>query len=189
MRALWFASPRPDEHTGNRCCHLRTSRGLFQRMSESAPTMHASAVLVGAKAVLIRGPSGSGKSQLALTLLQAAQAGHLRFARLVADDRVHVEAVNGRLLVRAASALKGLLELRGSGIQPIKAEPVAALGYVVDLAAEDAARLPERQAQEAVIEGIRLPRLAVASGQEALPLLLALLHTPAGRHPGAVRPP
>jgi HPr kinase/phosphorylase len=180
--------------TDSSCCHLRTSRGLFQRMSEGAPTIaptiHASAVLVGAKAVLIRGPSGSGKSQLALTLLQAAQAGHLRFARLVADDRVHVEAVNGRLLVRAASALKGLLELRGSGIQSIKPEPVAAIGYVVDLAAEDAARLPERQAQEeAVIEGIRLPRLAVASGQEALPLLLALLHSPAGGHPGAVQPP
>lgn len=139
------------------------------------PTIHACAVLVGAKAVLIRGPSGSGKSRLALALLQVAQgAGPLRFARLVADDRAHVEAANGRLLVRPASALKGLLELRGSGIQPIEAEPVAVIGWVVDLAAEDAARLPERQAREAVIEGIRLPRLPVASGQEPLPLVLAL---------------
>jgi HPr kinase/phosphorylase len=156
---------------------------------EQQPTIHASAVLVGAKAVLIRGPSGSGKSQLALALLQAAQAGQLRFARLVADDRAHVEAVNGRLLVRPASALKGLLELRSSGIHPIEAEPVAVIGCVVDLAAEDAARLPEKQAREATIEGIRLPRLAVASGREALPLVLALFHTLAGVRPGAVQPP
>lgn len=143
----------------------------------SNPTIHASAVLVGARAVLIRGPSGSGKSRLVLALLQAAQAGHFRFARLVADDRAHVAAVNGRLLVRPAAPLAGLLELRGSGIRQIEAEPVAAVGWVVDLAAEDAARLPESSAGEAVIEGIRLPRLAVASGQEALPLVLALLHT------------
>ena len=143
----------------------------------SNPTIHASAVLVGAKAVLIRGASGSGKSRLALALLQAAQAGQLRFARLVADDRAHVEAVHGRLLVRPAQPLAGLLELRGIGIDRVEAEPVAAVGWVVDLAAEDASRLPEKAAREAVIEGIRLPRLAVASDREALPLLLALLQT------------
>ena len=142
-----------------------------------SPTIHASAVLVGAKAVLIRGPSGSGKSRLALALLQAAQAGHLRFARLVADDRAQVEAVHGRVLVRPAAALSGLLEMRGLGIDRLQAEPVAAVGWVVDLAAEDAARLPAKEAQEAVIEGVRLPRLAVPSGQEALSLVLALLRT------------
>lgn len=141
------------------------------------PTIHASAVLVGAKAVLIRGPSGSGKSRLALALLQAAQAGQLAFARLVADDRAHVEAVQGRLLVRPAPALAGLLERRGIGIDRVAAEAVAAVGWVIDLAAEDTSRLPEKPARETVIEGIRLPRLAVAAGQEALPLLLALLQT------------
>ena len=63
-------------------------------------TVHASAVLVGSRAVLIRGPSASGKSQLALELLEAARTGVLRFAKLVADDRVHLEAVSGRLLAR-----------------------------------------------------------------------------------------
>jgi HPr kinase/phosphorylase len=143
----------------------------------SDPTIHASAVLIGARAVLIRGPSGSGKSRLVLALLQAAKAGHLPFARLIADDRAHVEAVNGRLLVRPAQTLAGLLELRGSGIHRLQAEPVATVGWVVDLAAQDAARLPEKQAQEAVIQGIRLPRLAVAAGEEALPLLLAQAQT------------
>lgn len=147
----------------------------------SDPTIHASAVLVGAKAVLIRGASGSGKSRLVLALLQAAQAGRLRLARLVADDRAAVEAVNGRLLVRPPPAIAGLLELHGAGIHQVEAEPVAAVGWVVDLAAEDAARLPEKAAQEAVIAGIRLPRLAVAAGQEPLPLLLALLQTLPGK--------
>ena len=49
-------------------------------------TVHASAVLIGARAVLIRGPSGSGKSQLALGLIEAARGGALAFARLVADE-------------------------------------------------------------------------------------------------------
>lgn len=155
----------------------------------TSPTIHASAVLVGAKAVLIRGPSGSGKSQLVLALLQAAQAGQLPFARLVADDRAHVEAVHGRLLVRPAPALAGLLERRGLGIDRLEAEPVAAVGWVVDLAAEDASRLPEKSVQEAVIEGIRLPRLAVASAEAALPLLLALLQTSPGSNSRAVPAP
>ena len=134
-------------------------------------------MLVGARAVLIRGPSGSGKSRLALDLLQAAEAGLLPFARLVADDRAHVEAANGRLLVRPAKMLADLLEVRGLGIRQTQTEPVAVVGWVVDLAAQDSARLPQPEAAEAVIEGVRLPRLAVASGCAPLPLLLALLQT------------
>ena len=66
----------------------------------NSTTVHASAVLVGARAVLIRGPSGAGKSRLALDLIEAARAGALLFARLVGDDRVHLEPIGGRLLVR-----------------------------------------------------------------------------------------
>ena len=60
-------------------------------------TIHASAVLAGARAVLIRGPAGAGKSRLALALIEAAQSGLLPFARLVADDRVELQARHGRL--------------------------------------------------------------------------------------------
>ena len=80
-------------------------------------TIHASAVLVGAKAVLIRGPAGSGKSRLALALIEAARSGRILFARLVADDRAHVTAVHGRLLVRPAEALASLIEVRGLGLR------------------------------------------------------------------------
>jgi HPr kinase/phosphorylase len=140
-------------------------------------TIHASAVLVGAKAVLIRGPSGSGKSRLAWGLLQAAALGALPFAQLVADDRAQVEACNGRLLVRPAPVLAGLIELRGLGIRKTAYEPLAVVALVVDLAATDAARLPPPEASETTVSGIKLPRLVVAAGHDPLPLLLAALRT------------
>ncbi len=148
-------------------------------------TIHASAVLVGARAVLIRGPSGAGKSRLALELIEAARAGALRFARLVGDDRVQLATAGGRLLVRPAAALAGLLELRGSGILRLDYEPCAVVGLVVDLDAADAERLPEQAGTE--IDGISLPRLAVASGAAALPAVLALI-TSSGTVGGARLP-
>ena len=146
-------------------------------MTADTPTIHASAVLVVAKAVLIRGPAGSGKSRLTWDLLQAAAQGALPFARLVADDRVHHEVHAGRLLVRPAPQLAGLIEIHGLGIRKMAFEPVAAVGLVVDLAAPDGARLPGPQAETAVISGITLPRLAVAAGMVALPLVLTKLRT------------
>jgi HPr kinase/phosphorylase len=96
-------------------------------------------------------------------------------ARLVADDRVHLEAANGRLLVRPAEALAALLEVRGAGILRLAHEACAVVGFVVDLAAEDAERLPQAGSRETEIAGIELPRLAVADGVTALPLVLALV--------------
>jgi HPr kinase/phosphorylase len=142
-------------------------------MAAEPPTVHASAVLAGARAVLIRGPAGAGKSRLVLALIAAAQTGLLRFARLVGDDRVHLEPCHQCLLVRPAASLAGLVEVRGVGIRRLDHEPVAVVGLVVDLAAEDAERLPEPA--EAVILGVRLPRLAVAAGTEPLPGVLAVL--------------
>ena len=142
-------------------------------MATEAPTVHASAVLAGARAVLIRGPAGAGKSRLALALIAAAQTGLLRFARLVGDDRVHLEPCHGRMLARPAAALAGMIEMRGIGIRRLEHEPVAVVALVVDLAADDAERLPA--ASEAVISGLRLPRLAIAAGVEPLPLVLAAL--------------
>jgi HPr kinase/phosphorylase len=144
-------------------------------MAQSATTVHASAVLVGARAVLIRGPSGAGKSRLALALIEAARVGTLRFAKLVGDDRVHLDPVNGRVLVRPAEALAGLIEVRGVGVRRLDHEPSAVVGLLVDLAAADAERLPEAERQYAVIAGISLPRLAIAAGDEALPAVLAVL--------------
>ena len=144
-------------------------------MAAGSTTIHASAVLVGARAVLIRGPSASGKSRLALELIEAARAGVLLFARLVADDRVHLEIAGGRLLARPAAALAGLIEVRGVGLLRMAHEPSAVVGFVVDLAAADATRLPEPDKRKADIDGILVPRLAVAPGAAALPLVLAFI--------------
>jgi HPr kinase/phosphorylase len=137
-------------------------------------TIHASAVLAGARGVLIRGPSGAGKSRLAFDLIEAGRSGPLRFARLVGDDRVHVQAAGGRLLVRPAEALAGLIEVRSVGIIRMPYESSAVIGLVVDLGAQPE-RLPQSAERQVDIEGIRLPRLAVATGAEALPMVLALL--------------
>ena len=145
-------------------------------MASPPATVHASAVLVGPRAVLICGPSGSGKSQLALELIEIARTGSLPFARLVADDRVHLEAVHGRLLVRPPEALAGLIEVRGVGLARLAHEASAVAGLVVDLAAaQDAQRLPDAASQKTEISGVELPRLAVASGAAALPAVLAYI--------------
>lgn len=151
-------------------------------MAAESPSIHATAVLIGAKAVLIRGASGAGKSQLAWDLIMAAGSA-LPFARLVADDRCHLEALGSRLLVRPAPALAGLIEIRGLGIRRVPCEPVAVVGLIVDLGAADAARLPAQAAEMAEISGVSVPRLLAAPGEDALPLILAWLGTVAGVSP------
>lgn len=139
------------------------------------PTIHASVVLTGAHAILIRGPAGSGKSRLVLNLIDAASYGPLAFARLVADDRVHVQAVHDRLIARPPAGLAGLLEVRGLGIQQLPYEPMAIVSWVVDLGATAAMRMPEGAATHAAVAGVRLPRLAVAPGCDPFPIVLAAL--------------
>jgi HPr kinase/phosphorylase len=136
-------------------------------------------VLIGRRAALIRGPAGSGKSRLAWDLIDAAASGRLRFARLVADDRVELTAKHGRLLVRPAAALAGLIEVRGLGVRRVAFEPVAVAALVIDLAAADGERIPAAAAQTAEINGIHVPRLPVAAGADALTIVLATLNTAA----------
>lgn len=142
-------------------------------MAIDNPSVHASAVLAGARAVLIRGAAGAGKSRLALALIEASQTGLFPFARLVGDDRVHLEPSHGRLLVRPAPPLAGLIEVRGMGIRKVPHEPVAVVGLVVDLGAADAERLPSTETAE--ICEIRIPRLPVAQYEDALPLVKVAL--------------
>jgi len=142
---------------------------------ESATTVHASSVLVGRSAVLIRGPSGSGKSRLALALLEAGHTGLLPLARLVADDRVHLIAAHGRLIAAAPDSIRGQIEVRALGIRGTECEPLALVGLVVDLAAADAGRLPEETARKTEILGVILSRLPIGPGETPLPPVLAAL--------------
>ncbi len=134
-------------------------------------------MLIGSRAALIRGPAGSGKSRLAWALIDAAASGLIRFARLVSDDRVELTASHGRLLIRAPAALAGMIEVRGVGVRRLAYEAVAVAGLVVDLGAADSERIPAPSAQTAEIGGIRLPRLPVATGADALAAGLATLNS------------
>jgi HPr kinase/phosphorylase len=138
-------------------------------------SIHASAVLVGDRAILIRGPSGSGKSRLAFDLLMAGRAGQIAPARLVGDDRVHVWQHGDALMVRPAPALAGLIEIRGLGIRRCDYAPEARIALVVDLDATDADRLPPPNSLKVQINGILIPRIPVMREFSGLRLVLAAL--------------
>jgi HPr kinase/phosphorylase len=141
----------------------------------AAASVHASAVLVGDRAVLIRGPSGAGKSRLAFDLILAGRSGQIPEAVLVGDDRVHLEAVEGQLVVRPAHQLAGLIEIRGLGIRRCAFAGEAIVRLVVDLSAGDAERLPPPEALVTQLCSIIVPRIPVGTGHSALPLALAAL--------------
>jgi len=146
----------------------------------TAPTVHASAVRVGTEAVLIRGPSGSGKSRLAFDLILAGRSGILPSTVLIADDRVYLEGRKGRLIARAVPRLAGLIEIRGLGIRRCDFVSEAPVGLLIDLAAADAARLPGPERLTVSIYGIKIPRIPIQTGFSALPLVVASLTTSPG---------
>ena len=146
-------------------------------MSDGGPSVHASAVKVGDLAVLIRGPSGSGKSRLAFDLIIAGRSGVLETAVLVGDDRVHLATVGREIEVRPAPVLAGLIEIRGLGIRRCDFVEHATVGLVVDLDAADAVRLPPAESLKTAILGVEIPRIPVGRDYSPLLLVVAALTT------------
>jgi hypothetical protein len=140
-------------------------------------SVHASAVLVGDRAVLIRGPSGSGKSRLAFDLILAGRAGQIPKTLLIGDDRVYLEIMQGQLVVRPVRVLAGLIEIRGLGVRRCDFAGQGIVGLVVDLSADDAERLPAADILKATVSGAILPRIPVGSGFQPLPMVAAALTT------------
>src|SRR5690349_9861068 len=146
-----------------------------RRNAESS--IHASAVCTGGRAILIRGPSGAGKSRLAFDLILAGRAGQIADTVLVGDDRVHLDVRDGRLMVRPAEVLEGLIEIRGLGIRRCASISEACVGLVVDLSAADAERLPPPEALSIEILGVQLPRIPVGTVFSPLAIVIAALIT------------
>ncbi len=116
--------------------------------------LHATAIAIEGRAVLLRGASGSGKSDLALRLIDAG-------ARLVADDQSELYRRGDRVIVRAPATIAGLLEVRGLGIFKLDALAEAPVVLIVDLVpAETLERLPARLTE--TILGLALPLIALA---------------------------
>ncbi|TPJ74355.1 HPr kinase/phosphorylase [Mesorhizobium sp. B2-7-1] len=137
--------------------------------------IHGTAILIGERGVLITGPSGAGKTTLALALLDHCRT-RGTFSRLVGDDQLFSDARGGRLLCRAPASIAGLAEVHGIGPRPLAFEPAAVIDLVVRLVEPaDMARLQDETTE--TIDGCRLPRIDVARQNvaAALPMLMARL--------------
>lgn len=133
--------------------------------------LHASCVALEGRGLLILGPSGSGKSSLALQMIGLGAA-------LVADDQVDVTCAGDALVAAAPPALAGLIEARGVGL--LRARPVAfvPLHLAVDLGQPASPRLPD---QDAIVLLER--RIALVKGPLSAHLPVALLlYLRGGRH-------
>jgi len=116
--------------------------------------IHATCVELAGIGVLLRGPSGSGKSDLALRLIDGG-------ARLVADDRTDLAAENGVLVASSPRTIAGRIEVRGVGLVSLPSVGRCRVGLAVDLAAAaDVERLPDPR--HCTYLGIELPLIALA---------------------------
>jgi serine kinase of HPr protein (carbohydrate metabolism regulator) len=126
-------------------------------------TVHATCVAIGWRGVLIRGRSGSGKSDLALRLID-------RGARLVSDDYTILIENGGRILARAPETIAGKLEVRGVGIVEMEPAVDIPVCLIADLDRAPV-RLPDGPEEEALL-GTLLPAIGLAALEASAPLKL-----------------
>src|SRR4051794_38553587 len=131
----------------------------------SAETLHTSTVALDGRAVLISGPSGSGKSDLALRLLD-------RGFVLVSDDQTIVRKDGNRLLATAPPAIAGKLEVRGIGIVDMGRAENVPVALIVELTS-DIQRLPD-DSRERVILGNRVPLISIDAAAASAPSKVAI---------------
>lgn len=131
----------------------------------SSETIHASAVAIGGRAVLIGGLSGRGKSDLALRLID-------RGAALVSDDYVFVRRQGDRLLASAPPTIVGKIEVRGVGLVDFPAESEVPVALFVDLDT-----LPERLpevGEQRWMAGVSVPVVGLSALEPSAPIKVEL---------------
>jgi serine kinase of HPr protein (carbohydrate metabolism regulator) len=131
----------------------------------SSENLHASSVALEGRAVLISGPSGSGKSDLTLRLLD-------RGFTLVSDDRTIVRRQDSKLIASAPETIKGKLEIRGVGIVEMETVSDVPVAMVVELTS-DIQRLPD-DARERLVLGTGIPLISVDAMTASAPSKVAL---------------
>lgn len=142
----------------------------------TSEAMHATVIAIDGRGALIVGPSGSGKSDLALRLATADIRCGDRVLRpvLVADDQVHLERRGNAIHARCPESLGSLIEARGVGILTLPHLPEAQIVLVVDVTpGATVERLPDPGATHAVL-GVALPRLALRAVDASSPAKIAL---------------
>jgi serine kinase of HPr protein (carbohydrate metabolism regulator) len=116
--------------------------------------VHATCVALAGRGLLLRGPSGGGKSDLALRLIDGG-------ALLVSDDQTRLERQGETLLAAPPATIAGLLEVRGLGLVRLPYLTEVPLHLVVDLVpAAEVERLPEPDTVELLGLAVRRLRLA-----------------------------
>lgn len=145
-------------------------------MPGEAELIHGTCVALGRRAALLRGPSGSGKSDLALRFLFLARRGPAALdpPALVADDQVSIRRDGDRILAAAPESIQGQMEVRGVGIVGVKPLAEAELVLVVDLVDPGLVdRLPPGDLT-ARLAGIDLPLVRLTPFEASAPIKLAL---------------
>ena len=131
----------------------------------SSEVVHASTVSIDGRAVLITGPSGSGKSDLALRLLD-------RGFTLVSDDQTLVRREDDRLIASAPLNIAGKLEIRGLGIVEMAHVGDMPVALLVELTS-DIARMPD-DSRERPILGVSVPLVSIDAMAASAPSKVAV---------------
>ena len=146
-------------------------------MTSTAVNVHATAVVLGTQGFLFVGPSGAGKTILALSSLTAARHCGL-FAALVSDDQVLISVCNGRIIARRPASIAGLAEVRGAGIVAVKTIPAAVIDFaILPVKPPFEPRLPPENERFSLPSGDFLPlhRLPLAEGLNSFEILRLIL--------------
>ncbi|GGB87475.1 HPr kinase [Novosphingobium endophyticum] len=135
-------------------------------MVQAKPSpLQASCVAIGGRGVLIEGATGSGKSSLALGLID-------RGAHFLGDDGILVHAEKGRLVARPHQRIRGLLEVRNLGLLSFPCLDEAAISLVIRLDPNAPRYIEEAETVE--IEGVAIPMLRVWPGGGLLAIKVEL---------------